>query len=215
MAISVFWCQFINALISLLNVPCATEHVLIGARQEPTPPLHQQQQQQQQRHKPSFIPLSREREVSRARARRAQADGWAVPREVVSLSPSPMPPPRSTVPGSANGDGVRGTEGGGTARVVAATAGFSCTVFMTDDGRMFLCGEGAAVAGGDLTTLEEKVEGTKLREGGGLVRSSKEKGGIYPLVVSRESGSLFRAVSFPYRVGCLSTNGAESVVPAT
>lgn len=77
-----------------------------------------------------------------------------------------------------------GTEGGGRGRVVAATAGFSCTVFVTDDGRMFLCGEGAAVSGGDLTILEEKVEETKLKEGGGLVRSSKEKGGIDPLVVS-------------------------------
>lgn len=177
-------CRFLftNAPLSLRNDPCATEHVRINVSQEPTPPPHHQQQQHQ---KSSFIPLSREREVSRARARRAQADGWAVPREVVSLSPSPMPPPRLTVPGSSNGEGVRLTEEGVTARVVAATAGFSCTVFVTDDGRMFLCGEGAAVAGGDLATLEENVEGTKLREIGGLVRSSKGTEGIDPLVVSR------------------------------
>ncbi|CAM9544121.1 unnamed protein product, partial [Hapterophycus canaliculatus] len=35
----------------------------------------------------AFIPLSREREVSRARARRAFAGGWAVPREIASLAP--------------------------------------------------------------------------------------------------------------------------------
>ncbi|CAM9707142.1 unnamed protein product [Laminaria digitata] len=96
------------------------------------------------------------------------------------------PPSRPAVPGFANEEGVRGAEGGGGrgARIVAATAGFSCTVFVTDDGRMFVCGEGAAVAGGDLATLEEKVDGTRLRlrEGGGLVRSSKEKAGIDPLV---------------------------------
>lgn len=51
---------------------------------------------------------------------------------------------------------------------------------------MFLFGEGAAVAGGDIATLEGRVGGTGLREGGGLVGHSEKEGDIDPITVNRE-----------------------------
>lgn len=154
------------------------------------------------RQRQTFIPLSREREVSRARARRALAGGWAVPREIASLAPRP-PPPNAPNADSAGdnrgggrgrkGDGVGGApSGGGGGNIVAAAAGFSHTVLVTGDGRMYLFGEGAAVAGGDLAALEARgggVDGGRLREAGGLVRRrpSAEEGGerVDPVTVSR------------------------------
>ncbi|CAM9411965.1 unnamed protein product [Ectocarpus sp. 13 AM-2016] len=123
----------------------------------------------------TFIPLSREREVSRARARRALAGGWAVPREIASLA-SPSPPPKATATNTRNTG-----EGTGGVKVVAAACGFSHTALVTEDGRMYLFGEGAAVAGGDLQALEGEnggaFEGAGLREAGGLVRRRRSEGG--------------------------------------
>ncbi|CAM9808914.1 unnamed protein product [Ectocarpus sp. 6 AP-2014] len=123
----------------------------------------------------TFIPLSREREVSRARARRALAGGWAVPREIASLA-SASPPPKRTASNTRNT-----REGTGRVKVVAAACGFSHTALVTEDGRMYLLGEGAALAGGDLQALEGEnggaLEGTGLREAGGLVRRMCSKGG--------------------------------------
>ncbi|CAM9331727.1 unnamed protein product [Ectocarpus sp. 12 AP-2014] len=123
----------------------------------------------------TFIPLSREREVSRARARRALAGGWAVPREIASLA-SPSPPPKATAANTRNTG-----KGTGGVKVVAATCGISHTALVTEDGRMYLFGEGAAVAGGDLQALEGEnggvVEGAGLREAGGLVRRRRLEGG--------------------------------------
>ncbi|CAN0133254.1 unnamed protein product [Ectocarpus sp. 4 AP-2014] len=123
----------------------------------------------------TFIPLSREREVSRARARRALAGGWAVPREIASLA-CPSPPPEATAANTRNS-----VERTGRVKVVAAACGFSHTALVTEDGRMYLFGEGAAVAGGDLQALEGEnggvAEGAGLREAGGLVRRRRSEGG--------------------------------------
>ncbi|CAN0090766.1 unnamed protein product [Ectocarpus fasciculatus] len=122
----------------------------------------------------TFIPLSREREVSRARARRALAGGWAVPREIASLA-SPSPPPNATASNTHDAG-----EGTGRVKVVAAACGFSHTALVTEDGRVYLFGEGAAVAGGDLQALEGGkggvVEAARLREAGGLVRRQRSEG---------------------------------------
>lgn len=167
----------------------------------PNTPRNKARQQQ------TFIPLSREREVSRARARRALAGGWAVPREIASLAP-PLPP--RTVPGGSGDSEVgsrpggqgRGSGGGGGVKVVAAAGGFRHTVLLTDDGKMYLFGEGAAVAGGDLPGLEGRGGGgvgAELRESGGLVRRRRPeeegeggggRGGLDPVAVSRGYGSI-------------------------
>ncbi|CAM9859255.1 unnamed protein product [Scytosiphon promiscuus] len=121
-----------------------------------------------------FIPLSREREVSRARARRALIGGWAVPRRIACLAPTASPLTKtaaSNTAGSAEGEG--GTAGGG-AKIVAAAAGFRHTVLVTHDGRMYLFGEGSAVAGGDLSALEGKGAAA-LRDSGGLVRHQRSE----------------------------------------
>lgn len=129
--------------------------------------------------------------MSRTRARRALAGGWAVPRMIASLSASPNEPDSP-----AEGEPHRiGGRGGVT--IVAAAAGFSHTALVTDEGKLCLFGEGAAVAGGDLSRLEGTIEGEGsavglglgLREGGGLVRRSEQEGGLDPLMVRRTHDS--------------------------
>ncbi|CAM9443167.1 unnamed protein product, partial [Choristocarpus tenellus] len=123
-----------------------------------------------------FMSLSQERGVAQARAVRAKAQGWAVPRRLSVL------------------DG---------AGVVKVAAGKSHTAFLTKEGRMFLCGEGAVVMGGDPTALEAACraelsdtgtdglsgEGTgseagigHLVEAGGLL-PKKEDGDMDPIVM--------------------------------
>lgn len=183
----------------------------------------------------AFIPLSREREVSRARARRALAGGWAVPRQIVSLSPT-APPLTTTAASniSGSGDGERGTAGyrgeaataavesggvgtgdgysvgsgsSGGAKVVAASGGFRHTVLVTNDGRIYVFGEGSAVAGGDLSALEGKG-GAALREAGGLVRRrrSEQRGREYvegpdAVEVSRATPAGVTEVGYPTCTG--------------
>lgn len=135
----------------------------------------------------TFVPLSREREVSRTRARRALAGGWAVPRMIMSLSASP------DAAGLPAEGGLYRTRSRGGEIIVAAAAGFSHTAFITDEGKLCLFGEGAAVAGGDLARLEATAGeggggggvGLGLREGGGLVRRSEQQEGPDPLTVRR------------------------------
>lgn len=125
----------------------------------------------------SFVPLSREREISRARALRALAGGWAVPRQITSLAPpsatnantEPVPSGAAVTTSAV----ARGNEGGGAraglgVRIVKAAAGLSHTALVTNAGRLFLFGEGAVVAGGDPTTLERVV--------GGEVGETSDKG---------------------------------------
>lgn len=108
----------------------------------------------------------------------------------MSLAPPPPPPPpppsssaaskattagdnRGKGPGRTGDGGHSDPSGGGGVNIVAAAGGFSHTALVTSDGRMYLFGEGAAVAGGDLAALEAKgggVDGGQLREAGGLVR---------------------------------------------
>eukprot|EP00903_Cladosiphon_okamuranus_P005884 g5820.t1 len=83
-----------------------------------------------------------------------------------------------------DGSGSGADPGGGVgATIVAAAGGFSHTVLVTSDGRMYLFGEGAAVVGGDLAAQEGNgggVNGGRLREAGGLVRrhrSGEEEAG--------------------------------------
>lgn len=137
-------------------------------------------------HQP-FIPLSGEREISRARVRRALAGGWAEPRKVTSLAaprPPQSPSPTRTPFKELDGSGADGVEGRAGVRIVAAAAGFCHTAFVTDEGRLYLFGEGAAVAGGDLSVLEGRVNATGLRESEGLVRRPEDEGGVDPLAVS-------------------------------
>ncbi|CAM9154152.1 unnamed protein product, partial [Discosporangium mesarthrocarpum] len=74
-----------------------------------------------------FVPLSQERKVSFVRAIKAKTQGWAAPHRLPAL------------------------QGVGIASV---SAGGGHTAFLTMDGRMFLCGEGAALAGADPVALE-------------------------------------------------------------
>lgn len=184
-----------------LVLPSSALTVLTPAsRPTPAPPpaatlttttgRHDTRQQQ------TFIPLSREREVSRARARRALAGGWAVPREIVSLAPPPPPTPTPCHPAVPKGDNiVTDPSALGGFDIAAAAGGFSHTVLVTGDGRMYVFGEGAAVAGGDLATLEGKgasVDGGRLREAGGLVRGrqlGEEVGGERPDPVAVSGGA--------------------------
>eukprot|EP00752_Nemacystus_decipiens_P007119 g6377.t1 len=143
------------------------------------------------RQQQTFIPLSREREVSRARARRALVAGWAVPREIASLAPPAAANASNTDGvvdsrgnGRSRGGGANGDDpcAGGGENIVAAAGGFSHTVLVTSDGRMYLFGEGAAVAGGDFAALEARggaIDGGRLKEAEGLVRRrpSTEGGG--------------------------------------
>jgi len=143
--------------------------------------------------------------VSRARARRALSGGWAVPREIASLAPSALPGVVSGDVGVGGRVGERGIGGGnsgggiGGVKVVAAAGGFNHTALVTGDGKMYLFGEGAAVAGGDLHGLEGRGGGgvgAELREAGGLVRRRRpeeeggegDKDGLDPVAVSRGYG---------------------------
>ncbi|CAM9453734.1 unnamed protein product [Sphacelaria rigidula] len=159
----------------------------------------------------SFVPLSRERDISRSTARRALVGGWAEPRPISCLA---QPQPTAS------------------ALIVAAAAGRSHTILMTAEGRMFVFGEGAAVAGASPSTLNSVlgVEGKETGGGAaggddgvrGLVKRSAEEGAEDPLEilsavagptpVPREACCSWLPALATRRIGAVACGGTHTIV---
>ena len=89
----------------------------------------------------------------------------------------------------------------GVIKIVAAALGSSHTALVSSDGRLWLFGEGAAIAGGDVTRFDD-VRGSGdgaggLKESGGLLRRSQaDKSGLDPVTVRAMTQRLSRRLHF-------------------